>query len=86
MSDLSRPADTSPLAWRRVREIRARLGPEGRVEAAFAASELVRAAAVEGLRMQHPEYDEEQLFAALLGRLYGTLVAAQVVAARAART
>lgn len=31
----------------------ARLGPEGRVEAAFAASELIREAALAGLRMRH---------------------------------
>ena len=85
MSGAGRSLDTSSLAWRKLREVHERLGPEGRVEAAFGASELVRAAATEGLRMRHPEYDAEQLFAALLGRLYGSALAARVLAARASR-
>lgn len=68
---LPRPLDTSEAAWRKVREIHARLGPEGRVEAAFAASELVREAVLAGIRMRHPEYDDARLRAELFRRIYG---------------
>ncbi len=67
----SRPLDTSESAWNKVREIHARLGPEGRVEAAFAVSELAREAALAGLRMRHPAWNERQLGEALLRQLYG---------------
>ena len=77
----TRPLDTTENAWARVREIHARLGPEGRVEAAFAASELIREAALAGLRMRHPAWDERQLHAALLERLYGSDLAARALAA-----
>ena len=67
----SRPLDTSENAWNKVKEIHARLGPEGRVEAAFAVSELAREAALAGLRMRHPGWSERQLGEALLRQLYG---------------
>jgi hypothetical protein len=76
-----RPLDTSESAWTKVREIHARLGPEGRVEAAFAASELIREAALAGLRLRHPAWGERQLTVALLGRLYGADLAARVLEA-----
>ena len=60
-----RPLDTSESAWLKVREAHARLGPEGRVEAAFAASELIREATLAGLRLRHPGWDERQLRPAL---------------------
>ena len=66
-----RPLDTSEAAWNKVREIHARIGPEGRVEAAFAVSELAREAALAGLRMRHPGWNERQLGEALLRKLYG---------------
>ena len=47
-----------------------RLGPEGRVRAAFEASEFVRGVTREGLRLRHPEYDETQL-AGLLASFAG---------------
>jgi|GEM_PF-1007277 len=68
----SRPLDTSEAAWNKVREIHARLGPQGRVEAAFAVSELSREAALAGLRMRHPAWSERQLEEALLRQLYGS--------------
>lgn len=76
-----RPLDTSESAWKKVREIHVRLGPEGRVEAAFAASELIREAALAGLRMRHPAWDERHLHAALLERFYGSDLAARALAA-----
>lgn len=75
---LPRPLDTSEAAWRKVRKIHARLGPEGRVEAAFAASELVREAVLAGIRMRHPEYDDARLRAELLRRIYGDELADRV--------
>ncbi|MRR13285.1 hypothetical protein EG835_12720 [bacterium] len=78
----TRPFDTSESAWKKVREIHVRLGPEGRVEAAFAASELIREAALAGLRMRHPGWDERHLHAALLERFYGSDLAARALAAR----
>lgn len=77
----ARPLDTSESAWGKVREIHARLGPEGRVEAAFAASEMIREAALAGLRMRHPEWGERQLEAALLARFYGPALAEKVLSA-----
>ena len=77
-----RPLDTTESAWEKVREIHARLGAEGRVEAAFAASELVREAALAGLRMRHPAWDERHLHAALLERFYGASLAARALAAK----
>ena len=75
---LPRPLDTSEEAWRKVREIHARLGPEGRVEAAFAASELVREAVLAGIRMRHPEYDDARLRVELFRSIYGDELAARV--------
>lgn len=77
----TRPFDTTESAWKKVREIHVRLGPEGRVEAAFAASELIREAALAGLRMRHPGWDEPHLHAALLERFYGSDLAARAIAA-----
>lgn len=79
----SRPLDTSERAWEKVREIHARLGPEGRVAAAFAASELSREAALAGLRMRHPGRDEAWLKDELLRKLYGSELAEKAI--RAAR-
>ncbi len=79
---MTRPLDTTESAWNKVREIHVRLGPEGRVEAAFAASELIREAALAGLRMRHPAWDEQHLHAALLERFYGSDLAARALAAR----
>lgn len=76
-----RPLDTTESAWEKVREVHARMGAERRVEAAFAASELVREAALAGLRMRHPAWDERQLRAALLERLYGAGLAGRALAA-----
>lgn len=77
----SRPLDTSEAAWRKLREIHERLGPEGRVAAAFAASELAREAVTAGVRMRHPEYDEARVREEVLRRVYGDDLAARVAAA-----
>ena len=56
-----RSADTTPEAERVRREVLRRIGPEGRVRLAFELSELVRAAAEQGIRWRHPEYDERRV-------------------------
>lgn len=71
MNPDGRPLDTSPEAWRVVREIQARMGPSRRAEAAFEASEFVRALALAGIRRRHPDYDERSLRLALFRRIYG---------------
>jgi hypothetical protein len=66
-----RPLDTSSEAWRIAREAHARLGPGGRVRAAFEAAEFGRALTLEGIRLRHPDYDQRMLRLALFRRLYG---------------
>lgn len=85
MTATNRPLDTSESAWRKVREIHERLGPEGRIEAAFAASELVREAVVAGIRMRRPDFDDDQIRDEVIRRFYGEELAAKVRAARAER-
>ncbi len=68
-----------------MREIHARLGPEGRVEAAFAASELVREAVVAGIRMRQPDLDDEGVKDEVIRIFYGDELAAKVRAAKAER-
>jgi hypothetical protein len=66
-----RPADTSEGAWELTRAAHARLGPEGRLRAAFEASEFVRSIAREGIQARHPGYDDLQLDRALFRQIYG---------------
>ena len=63
--------DTSPDAARVQREIVARMTPDERLRMAFEASEFVRALALEGIAMRHPEYTPEQRKSALFTLLYG---------------
>ena len=66
-----RPTDTSGGAWELTRAAHARLGPEGRLRAAFEASEFVRSIAREGIHARHPRYDDLQLDRALFQLIYG---------------
>ena len=66
-----RPADTSGSAWELTRAAHARLGPEGRLRAAFEASAFVRAIAREGIQARYPGYDDHQLDRALFRQIYG---------------
>ena len=79
MSTLTRPLDTSESAWAKVQEIHARMGPEGRVAAAFAVSELAREAALAGIRMRNPSRDETWLKEELLRKLYGRELAEKAI-------
>ena len=66
-----RPADTSATAWELTRAAHVRLGPEGRLRAAFEASEFVRSIAREGIHARNPGYDDVQLDRALFRQIYG---------------
>ena len=66
-----RPADTSEGAWELTRAAHARLEPEGRLRAAFEASEFVRSIARQGIQARHPGYDDLQLDRALFRQIYG---------------
>jgi hypothetical protein len=66
-----RPADTSGTAWEVTRSAHARLGPEGRLRAAFEASEFVRSIARDGIQARNPGYDDGQLDRALFRQIYG---------------
>ena len=66
-----RPADTSQSAWELTRAAHARLGPEGRLRAAFDASEFVRSIARDGIRARHPGYDDVQVDRSLFRLIYG---------------
>ena len=75
-----RPADTSTRAWELTRAAHARLGPEGRLQAAFEASEFMRSIAREGIRARHPGYDDLQLNRALFRQIYGATLFRKVFA------
>jgi hypothetical protein len=66
-----RPADTSESAWVLTRAAHARLGPEGRLRAAFDASEFMRSIAREGIQARHPGFDDRELDRALFRQIYG---------------
>ncbi len=67
----SRPADTSRSAWELTRAAHEALGPEGRLRAAFEASEFVRSVAREGIQARHPGYNDLEVDRALFRQIYG---------------
>jgi len=76
------PADTSQDAWDVARESWARLGPEGRLRAAFEASEFIRDVAREEIRARNPDYDEEKVARELFRRIYGAALFERVYCGR----
>jgi hypothetical protein len=74
----ARPADTSPRAWELTREAYARLGPESRVRAAFQASEFLREITRAGIKVSHPEFDDERVARELFRRIYGDSLSRKV--------
>jgi len=54
-----RPRDTSPDAWAIQLEAWRRMGPARRVDVAVAMSEELVQLSRAGIRMRHPEYDDE---------------------------
>ena len=73
-----RPADTSLAAERAQRLVFARLGGEGRLNAAVEMSDEMRATLEFGIRARHPELGHEAVARAVLAILYGALVAKAV--------
>jgi hypothetical protein len=63
--------DTSLKAAALQAEIHRRMEPAERLRIAIEMSEFARSLTRAGLKAQHPEYDEAQLDAAMLERLYG---------------
>ncbi len=62
----SRPLDTSPEVERVQIEIFRKMTPERRLHAATELTQLVRKSLAEGVRMRHPEYNEEQVRLAMI--------------------
>jgi hypothetical protein len=62
--------DTSPAADARYHELLRAMPPERRLEAAMGLSQDVREMALAGLRLRHPEADEQELRVRLTVRLY----------------
>ena len=71
MAERSVPSDTSPEARAvQIAALRA-LGPAGRAKATFALNRLARELSKTGIRMRHPDYDEEQVRLALCRLMLG---------------
>ena len=71
MSEGSRVSDTSAEARRvQLAALRA-LGVEGRAKATFALNRLARNCTRAGIRMRHPDYDEQQVEFALRRLMLG---------------
>lgn len=65
------PLDTSPEAAAVQQDILARMTTAERLELALELSDSIREVALAGLRLRHPEWDEEQLKRELLSVWYG---------------
>jgi hypothetical protein len=65
------PFDTSPAMMEAQIQLYREIGPEGRGRIAAEMSDMLRELAVTGVRLRHPEYDEEQVLAAVLDVFYG---------------
>jgi hypothetical protein len=55
------PRDTTPEAYRFQIQVLRRLGTEGRLRMTFELCRNLRELARTGVRMRHPDYDEEQV-------------------------
>ena len=61
--------DTNPDAEKVQIEIFRRMGPEKRLQSAALLSETCRTLLAEGIRMRHPDYNEEQVGLAVIRSL-----------------
>jgi hypothetical protein len=61
-----RPLDTSIEAEEVQLGIYRNLGPEGRLQVACDLNRLVRKSMAEGIRLRHPEYNEEEVRLAMI--------------------
>jgi len=71
MPEDSRVSDTSEEARAVQLAALRRLGVEGRAKATFALNRLTRKLTMAGIRMRHPDYDEEQVKFALRRLMLG---------------
>jgi hypothetical protein len=63
--------DTSPAITESHHRLYREIGESGRARLAVEMSDLLRDLAIAGVRLRHPEYDEEQLLAEVLAVFYG---------------
>ena len=70
--------DTSSQQRARYHQLLRELSPQRRLEAAMRLSAAVRAMALAGLRLRHPQADEAELRVRLTVRLYGRALAERV--------
>jgi hypothetical protein len=63
--------DTSPAMTEAQNQLYREIGPAGRARIAAEMSDMLRDLAVAGVRLRHPEYDEEQVLAEVLWVFYG---------------
>ena len=61
-----KPIDTTNQAEQVQLEVFRRMGPEKRLQAGIALSQLCRKLLQEGVRMRHPEYDEREVKLAVI--------------------
>ncbi len=73
--------DTSPAADARYHHLLRAMLPERRLEAAMGLSQGVREMALAGLRLRHPQADEQELRVRLTVRLYGRAAAVRLFGA-----
>jgi hypothetical protein len=67
-----RALDTTPEAAALQEQAYRELGPSGRLKIALELSDFTHALAVAGIRLRHPEYDEETARRKLAEMLYGS--------------
>jgi hypothetical protein len=63
--------DTSPAMAEAQYQLYREIGPEGRGRIAAEMSDMLRDLAKTGVRLRHPEYDEDQVLAEVLWVFYG---------------
>ena len=65
------PKDTTLEAYRFQVQVWRRMGPEGRLRAAFEASDNLRELVASGVRLRYPNYSEEQVKLAVTRLMVG---------------
>jgi hypothetical protein len=63
--------DTSPAMREAQNQLYREIGPAGRARVAAEMSDMLRELASAGVRLRHPEYDDEQVRAEVLAVFYG---------------
>jgi hypothetical protein len=63
--------DTSPAVTEVHHRLYREIGESGRARIAAEMSDLLRDLAIAGVRLRHPEYDEEQILTEVLAVFYG---------------